>query len=123
VKLKKIENPWTLPIAQLRERCVRVGTYDGGIYEVEFYTNEGEVSAVILTTRGIFGVSEIGWHLLGWTFYEEVKPLVWEGECLTGPYGYAFMLPSSPASLPEQFLNKRFRVVATEIVGGEDAEA
>lgn len=120
MKLKKIENPWTLSIAQLRERCVRVRTYDGGIYEVEFYKSEGEVLAVILTTRGIFGVSKIGWHLLGWTFYEEVKPLVWEGECEATPLGWTYGIQTG-GIFSECAKGKRFRVVVTEIVGGEDA--
>jgi hypothetical protein len=59
---------------------------------------------------------------MGWTFYERVEPLVWEGECSTGSVARWFGLLGD-GQLPERFRNKRFRVVATEIVEGEDAEA
>ncbi len=61
-------------------------------------------------------------HLVGWTFYERVEPLVWEGECESWCTGASFVLPGA-GLLPEHFRNKRFRVVATEIVEGKDAEA
>jgi hypothetical protein len=59
-------------------------------------------------------------HLLGWTFYEKGEPLVWEGECGTGGERLGFYVPIGKP-LPEGFEYKRFHVVATEIVEGEDA--
>lgn len=61
-------------------------------------------------------------HLVGWTFYERVEPLVWEGECEVEQTAHGQRLVSQYVFYTGD-IGKKFRVVATEIVDGEDAEA
>ena len=70
---------------------------------------------------GQIEVKRFAWAMLGLTFYEEVKPLVWEGECLSMDSRTGFLVFTEAAFLPPGYERRKFRVVATEIVEGEDA--
>jgi hypothetical protein len=128
VNLKKIENPWELSHDELQKRCVKVKTGDGVLRDVrvvQYATGSPlTVTAQIRHDDGrLFEPTRWCWHLLGWTFYEEEKPLVWEGECSMHRNPGGTRLGSADDFPSAGFLGKRFRVVATEIVEGEDAEA
>ena len=117
MKLKKIENPWDLKLEELQSRCVKVKTADGVMRDIGFHFDGGYFIASVYANPGMIEVRRCGWHLLGWTFYEAAEPLVWEGECWTGPYGYSF---APKCRLKEAIRNRKFRVVATEIVEDEE---
>jgi hypothetical protein len=136
VKLRQLPTPTPENCQEVWEKCVAVEAADGTM----FYLNDfpclnkwddseddypkGRHGYTIWTNHACgkgMDVEHDYAHLLGWTFYEEVKPLVWEGECLTANRR-GFMLRDDEL-LPNGVQNKRFRVVVTEIVEGEDAEA
>ncbi len=123
MKLKKIENPWELSLEELQKRCVEVKTADGVMRDVGFDCDGKDITASVYANPGMIEVRRCGWHLLGWTFYEEVKPLVWEGECLSMDSRTGFLVFTEAAFLPPGYERRKFRVVATEIVGVEDAKA
>jgi hypothetical protein len=123
VKLRKIENALDLTWAELRARCIAVMCADGLTYKPVFGHDEDGFTYVSIQehelTRVFFGTLP----LMGWTFYEEEKPLVWEGECEVTANRCAFYIDAAPHLLPEGLAFKKFRVVATKIVEGKDAEA
>ncbi len=122
MKLKKIESPWELSIEELQKRCVVIEAADGQRCKPEFCYDAGNPSVIVVPPKGPrLEVRAYGWHLLGWTFYEEAKPLVWEGECVIGSYGYVFHPEGGLLSFPSALKHKRFKVTITEIVEGEDA--
>ena len=123
MNLKKIENPWELSHDELQKRCVKVKTGDGVLRDVGFHFDGGYATASVYASPGMIEVRRHGWHLLGWTFYEKVEPLVWEGECVMHRSPFGTRLESSEDFPGGKFFCKRFHVVATEIVEDEDAEA
>jgi hypothetical protein len=113
---KEISEPWSIPFDRLAKRCIAVKTADGVIREVHFYHDGGRPTLRVPTMGAHFDAARSGWHLLGWTFYERVEPLVWEGEMVAHcPAGLC--MPGA-TWLPKWVSGKRFKVTITEIVEG-----
>ena len=121
---RKLPTPTDENWGEILRRCDAVKTAAGEIWDRDPVTRVdlGRVEMVFkVPVAHMFRIFPVhAKHLVGWTFYEEVKPLVWEGECGTGRDRVGLYVPVDKP-LPEGFEFKRFRVVATEIVEGEDA--
>ena len=124
---RKLPTPTDENWGEILRRCDAVKTAAGEIWDRDPVTRVdlGRVEMVFkVPAAHMFRIFPVhAKHLVGWTFYEEVKPLVWKGECVIGSYGYVFHPEGGLLSFPSALKHKRFRVVATEIVEGEDAEA
>lgn len=131
MRLRELPAPTAENCQEIWEKCVAVKAGDGTMFTINgvpalgkwddsqedhptgshgYTLWDGNVGS-----RGIDVNHDLA-HLLGWTFYERLEPLVWEGECVMYRNPRGTRLESADDFPGGKFLGKRFHVVATEIM-------